>query len=85
MGSALPWLTQDEIADLCKPLTQPAAQARYLKETFGIEAKRKPDNSLLVMRTQIEAPTSSDPESTPKGRITPNRAGFVRHIQNKAK
>jgi hypothetical protein len=84
MGSPLPWLTQDEIADLCKPLTQPAAQARYLRDTFKIEAKRKPDGSLLVMRAQVEAPATATPETPQTGRIAPNRAALIQHWQNKA-
>ena len=85
MGSSAPWLSADEIADLCRPLTQPAAQSRFLKDAFGIQAKRKPDGSLLVMRTQIEAPAPATPETQQNGRTGPNRAGLVRHLQNKAK
>lgn len=84
-ASTLPWLSAEEVADLCRPLTQPAAQSRFLKDVFGIEAKRKPDGSLLVMRAQIEAPAPVTPETPETSRPRPNRAGFVRHLQNKAK
>lgn len=85
MGSNAAWLSPDEIADLCKPLKQPAAQSRFLKEAFGIQAKRKPDGSLLVMRTQIEAPAPANPETPQTGRIAPNRGALVGHFKNKAK
>lgn len=85
MGSPAPWLSAEEIADLCRPLTQPAAQSRFLKDVFGIQAKRKPDGSLLVMRTQIEAPAPATPETPQTGRIAPNRAALIGHLKNKAK
>lgn len=84
MGNTLPWLTSDEISNLCQPLTQPAAQSRFLKNAFGIEAKRKPDGSLLVMRAQIEV-SAAPPEAPKNGRTAPNRAALVVHFKNKAK
>lgn len=67
-----PWLSPEEVADLCEGLTQPAAQARYIKRTFKIEAKRKPSGALLVFRHQLE-PKASPPSSRPQ----PNRVALL--------
>lgn len=64
-----PWLSADEINDLCAPLKQAAAQCRFLRDTFGIEPKRKPDGSVLVMRSQFESHgvvAPSEPQNQPK-------------------
>lgn len=67
-----PWLSPEEVADLCEGLTQPAAQARYLKRTFKIEAKRKPSGALLVFRHQLE------PKAVPSApRPQPNRVALL--------
>lgn len=66
------WLSPEEVADLCEGLTQPAAQARYLKRTFKIEAKRKPSGALLVFRHQLE-PKAVPPAPRPQ----PNRGALL--------
>lgn len=45
-----PDLTDDEIARICKPLTQPAAQIRYLRD-LGVQAARRRDGRPLVSRS----------------------------------
>lgn len=45
-------LSDDEIAELCRPLRQPAAQVRYL-ESIGIIARRRPDGTVLVFRHHV--------------------------------
>ncbi len=51
-----PWLTHDEIDDLCRPLRQRSAQARFLARLPNVVAvPRRPDGLPLVMRKQIEA------------------------------
>lgn len=67
-----PWLSPDEVADLCEGLTQPAAQARYIKRTFKIEAKRKPSGALLVFRHQL-LPKPPTEQSRPQ----PNRTAYL--------
>lgn len=48
-----PWLTQDEIDDFCKPLTQAAAQIRHL-QAQGLTVRMKPNGDALVMRSHFE-------------------------------
>ena len=73
-----PWLSPEEIADLCEGLTQPAAQLRYLKRTFKIEAKRKPSGAVLVFRHQLL------PAAPPPQRTQPNRAALLALVGKRA-
>jgi len=52
-GPTFPWLSDDEVAELCKPLEQPAAQLRYLKR-LGLHVERKPNGRPLLMRSELE-------------------------------
>jgi hypothetical protein len=47
------YLTDAEIADLCRPLRQPAAQLRYLR-SLGIPVQRRRDGTPLVWRRDLE-------------------------------
>lgn len=49
-----PYLTDAEIADICRPLTQGAAQIRLLQR-MGLIVKRRPDGTPLVGRAHYEA------------------------------
>ncbi len=51
--SSAPDLTQAEIAEICSPLKQPAAQIRYL-ERLGVQVARRPDGRPLVSRQHYE-------------------------------
>jgi hypothetical protein len=46
-------LTDAEIADICRPLTQHAAQVRYLR-ALGLTVQRRPDGSPIVRRSDWE-------------------------------
>ncbi len=48
-----PFLTDPEIDEICSPLTQPAAQIRYL-ESIGLIVKRKPNGRPMVGRRHYE-------------------------------
>ncbi len=50
---SLPWLSDDELAALCEPLEQPAAQIRYLKRS-GYHVTAKPNGRPLLMRSELE-------------------------------
>lgn len=50
-------LSDDEIAHICKPLTQGAAQCRHLR-TLGLTVRRRPDGSPLVNRAHYDATMS---------------------------
>jgi hypothetical protein len=49
-----PWLSQQEVNDLCEPLTQPAAQIRFLRDSLGLAVKPKPNGRALVLRSSVE-------------------------------
>ena len=74
-----PWLSQEEVDDLCKPLTQAVAQARYLKREYGIDCKRKPCGALVVFRHQLE-PKAAKPSSRPQ----PNRGALLALVSKPA-
>lgn len=49
----LPFLTDDEIAEICRPLKMPAAQRRHLAR-LGLLVKTKADGHPLVARAEFE-------------------------------
>ncbi|NRF70357.1 DUF4224 domain-containing protein [Aquincola sp. S2] len=51
---APPDLTRDEIAEICRPLQQGAAQVRFLR-SLGLRVERRPDGSPLVNRQHYTA------------------------------
>lgn len=48
-----PYLTDDELAEICAPLVAPAAQRRFL-ERLGLIVKVKPNGHPLVARGEFE-------------------------------
>lgn len=54
IGETMCNLTDDEIADICYPLTQPAAQIRFLRDELSLHVKRKPNGKPLVTRANYE-------------------------------
>jgi hypothetical protein len=48
------FLTDNEIAELCKPLVQPAAQVRYLR-SLKLQVTTKPNGRPVVVRSHAEA------------------------------
>jgi hypothetical protein len=48
------YLTDVELADLCRPLKQPAAQIRYLQR-LGVRVRRRPDGTLLVLKSDLSS------------------------------
>lgn len=57
-------LTDEEVADICRPLKQHAAQARYLA-SLGLPVMRRPDGSPLVRRVDWERLRDSRPTTGP--------------------
>lgn len=51
------WLSQSEIDDLCRPLTQPAAQANFLIAA-GLPVLRRPDRRVIVLRADLHRLTN---------------------------
>jgi hypothetical protein len=74
-----PWLTDDEIHDICDGLTQNAAQVRYLRETLGLTVRIKPNGRPLVLRADIDALTSAQPlpAAVRPIRSEPNRLALI--------
>ncbi|MEO8806409.1 MAG: hypothetical protein ABI433_10015 [Burkholderiaceae bacterium] len=48
-----PWLDDDEVAELCKPLIRPAARVKYLRQE-GLHVTLKPNGHPIVMRSELE-------------------------------
>lgn len=44
------FLTDDELAEICRPLTQGAAQIRYLRDVLKLPVVRRLDGTPLVKR-----------------------------------
>lgn len=51
--STLPFLSDDEIAKICAPLSVPGYQVKYLKK-LGLIVNRKPNGRPLVARGEFE-------------------------------
>ena len=48
------FLSNAELAELCRPLKQPAAQIRYLQQ-IGVRVRRRPDGTPLVLKSDLAA------------------------------
>lgn len=73
---APPWLTNEELDDLCKPLTQAAAQIRFLRG-LGLTVKTKPNGAPLVIRSHFEQVMNPAGTHKPQLRLGPNRAALL--------
>lgn len=79
-----PWLTKDEIDDLCQPLTQAAAQIRFL-QSLGLTVKTKPNGTPLVIRSHFEQVMNPAGKQKPKAASRPDRNALLALIGKKAK
>jgi hypothetical protein len=70
-----PWLAQSEIDDLCKPLTQHAAQLRFIR-SLGITVREKPNGAPLVMRAHFEETMSPAGKKRQPAKCAPDSAGL---------
>jgi hypothetical protein len=77
MSNGLPWLTPEEISDLCEGLTQPAAQIRYLKRVLRITAARKPSGAVLLFRHQIEPKDAKSLKSAERVATQPDQTMYL--------
>lgn len=71
MGNPKPYLTDEELAEICRPLVQGAAQIRYLRDTLHLPVARRLDGTPLVKRAdwdRTQQPTASAPGTGPKWR-----------------
>ncbi|MDR6886083.1 MULTISPECIES: hypothetical protein [Variovorax] len=85
--SALPFLTQAEIDQICEPLTQPGAQRRYLAEVLKLQVHEKPNGRPLVARSEFERVLGAErfglQQSTPQN--APNVVGMMAHLEQRKK
>ena len=66
MSIPKPYLTDDELAEICRPLTQGAAQIRYLRDVLRLPVVRRLDGTPLVKRADWDRtqPPSAQPTSS---------------------
>lgn len=85
--SATPYLTDEEISDICQPLRMASAQRRHLA-SLGLLVKEKPNGKPLVARSEFERvlgagrytdKPSNDPHAAP------NVVGFLQHLSQRKK
>jgi hypothetical protein len=70
-----PYLTDSEIAEICRPRRQGAAQIRFLR-SIGIKAERRADGTPLVWRVDVErARASAEGATLPAS----NQPSWTRH------
>ncbi len=68
-----PYLTDDEISDICRPLKLPAAQRRHLAR-LGMLVKTRPDGRPLVARSEFERVMSGAPPAAGRDQDETNEA-----------
>ena len=78
----LPFLSDDEIAEICAPLKVPAYQVKYLQR-LGLIVNRKPNGKPLVARGEFDRVlVSRVPEPAQNaGGGQPNRAALLAVIE----
>lgn len=88
--TARPYLTPEEIDEICKPLTQPAAQVRFMTQVLGLKVERKPGGEPLVWRVHLEAVKGpgytagkSAPPALPSALTEPNMGALQARIAAK--
>ena len=59
-----PYLTEDEVSEICAPLKTGAAQARYLIK-LGLHVERKPNGRPLVSRALLATVLTAGAPTTP--------------------
>lgn len=80
------FLTDAEIAELCYPLTQPAAQVRYLR-ALKLEVALKPNGRPVVVRSHAESVLSgqrrAQPQAVEQGAQRPDRDGLMELLRGR--
>lgn len=70
MANLKPYLTDEELAEICRPLIQGAAQIRYLRDVLHLPVARRLDGTPLVKRADWDRATQ--PASAPQAGPGPN-------------
>ncbi len=84
-----PYLTDDEIAEICRPLRIASARRRHL-ERLGLLVKTKADGSPLVARAEFErvmtgAPAAAARDEAAQAATGPNVVGLEQWAAGRAK
>ena len=53
-----PFLTDDEVDAICAGYVQNAAKVRFLQQVVRVPVKRKPNGRPLVLRADLQQPTT---------------------------
>ncbi len=85
--TTLPFLTDNEINEICSPLVSKFAQVNYLKG-LGLKVLRKKNGSPLVARKELERLLLTEPnqrhqETLEDIRATPNRKAFLERLKHR--
>lgn len=75
-----PWLTDDEVSDLCDGLVQPAAQVRYLVG-MGFTVKTKPNGRPLVGRSHVESVLCGPAMASGQKRVGIDKAALLQVVK----
>lgn len=73
-----PYLSDDEINEICDPLTQPHAQIRYL-QSLGVPVSRKPNGRPLVGRAAFDRLMAGSPPVAANDTHAPPQDGQPDH------
>lgn len=71
-----PFLTDEELYEICRPRRQGAAQIRFLR-SIGIKVQRRGDGTPLVWRHHVERP--QPPADAPATVGASNEPRWTRH------
>ena len=85
-----PYLSDEEINEICDPLTQPHAQIRYLRR-LGVAVARKPNGRALVGRAAFArvmagaAPEAANEAHSPEAGAQPDHTALQQLFTEKRK
>lgn len=83
MSTAPPFLTDDEILQIVRPLVQPAAIMRWFRNNGFADLKPRPNGLPLVPRSRFDAPMPVAGGTAPSAQ--PNVDAFCAKYGNKPK
>lgn len=85
---ALPYLSDEEVSEICRPLRQAKAQVRYLAR-LGMNVQRRPDGRALVARSEFErvmnggTPAANDEGATEHHTVGPDRSALAAFLSRR--
>ena len=88
MSAMLPFLSDDEILQIVRPLTQPAAIVRWFREHGFANVQRRPNGMPLIGREYFNLVTSGQQAhapAIPKVGPGPDVEGYLRKFASSAK